>query len=292
MADELGDHPQLRPRSEEIEFEGDHLVAVRLEGEGLAVPVRAICQALGLDVDSQSARLRDHDVLAQGLRIVRVRSGDRLRSLVAILHKYIPFWLATISPNQVNADSRPKLMRYQIELVDLLAALYSGEAQPALPAPTDSAMAVVQQRLHEALQEVRLAREALLGIQQQIGADVHAHEIRLTAIEGLMDEQHLAVGGQIITLQQQLAYHTTITGPQQETIKRNIQRIALRYEQQTGQKIYDRLFSQFRLDMGTPRYDALPAGRYAAALDWLQASAAHYLPNDAEALLPLQEAML
>ncbi len=263
MSDELGNRTELRPRSEEIEFEGDHLIAIRLEGEGLAVPVRTICQALGLDVDNQSARLRDHDVLAQGLRIVRVRSGDRLRSLVAILHKYIPFWLATISPNQVNADSRPKLMRYQIELVDLLAVLYSGETQPALAAPADSALTAVQQRLHDALHEVRLARETLLAMQQQIGAEVHAHEIRLTAIEGLMDEQQLAVGGQIITLQQQLAHHTTITGPQQETIKRSIQRIAHRYEHQTGQKIYDRLFSQFCLDMGTPRYDALPAGRYA-----------------------------
>ncbi len=292
MSDDLADRTHLRPQSEEIEFEGDHLVAVRLEGEGLAVPVRVICQALGLDVDSQGARLRDHDVLAQGLRIVRVRSGDRLRSLVAILHKYIPFWLATISPNQVNADSRPKLVRYQIELVDLLAALYSGERQPALPAPTDSAMGAVQQRLHEALHEVRLARETLLAMQQQIGDDVQAHEIRLTAIEGLMDEQQVAVGGQITTLQQQLAHHTTLTGPQQETIKHSIQRIALRYEQQTGQKIYSRLFSQFCLDLGTPRYDALPAGRYAAALDWLRASAAHYLPNDPDALPPLQEAML
>ncbi len=292
MSGEQVDHAQLRPRSEEIEFEGDHLVAVRLEGEGLAIPVRAICQALGLDVDNQSARLRDHDVLAQGLRVVRIRSGDRLRSLVAILHKYIPFWLATISPNQVNADSRPKLVRYQIELVDLLAALYSGAAQAALPAPTDSATAAVQQRLHEALQEVRLARETLLAMQQQLGDEVQEHEIRLTTIEGLMDEQRLAVGGQISTLQQQIAHHTTITGPQQEMIKRGIQRIAARYEQRTGQKIYDRLFSQFRLDLGTPRYDALPAGRYAAALDWLRTSAAHYLPDDADALPPLQESLL
>src|SRR5690242_14037458 len=111
--------PERRPQSEQIDFEGDQLIAVRLEGEGLAIPVRDICNALGLDIDNQGTRLREHDVLSRGLRLVRVRYGDRLRSVVTILHKYIPFWLATISPNQVSETVRPKLVHYQIELVDL-----------------------------------------------------------------------------------------------------------------------------------------------------------------------------
>lgn len=281
-----------RPSSEAIEFEGDRLIGVRLEHEGIAIPVREICQALGLDIDTQSARLREHEVLAQGLRMVRVRYGDRMRSLVAILHKYIPFWLATISPHQVKEDVRPKLVRYQIELVDLLATLYGGEGPAALPAPADSALQSMQHRFAAALQEVRLAREALLAMQHQVLEQVQTHEVRLTVVEGLLDQRLETVGGQIEDLQQQLAFHTTITGPQQETIKRSIQRIALRYKQRTGREIYDRLFSQFRLDLGTPRYDALPAGRYTEALDWLRARAAEYLPDDPEALPPLQEALL
>ena len=44
-----------RPPTEAIEFEGDRLIAVRLEDE-VVIPMREICQALGLDTDTQSAR--------------------------------------------------------------------------------------------------------------------------------------------------------------------------------------------------------------------------------------------
>ncbi len=65
--------PRQRAKVQEIPFEEDQLIAVILEGEGVAVPVREICRTLGLDIDTQSARLREHEVLSQGLRVVRIR---------------------------------------------------------------------------------------------------------------------------------------------------------------------------------------------------------------------------
>ena len=268
-------------RFEEVRFDNDQFLAVILEEDGVAVPVRTICQALGLDIDSQSAKLREHEVLSQGLRVVRVPRGRQLTSVVAILHKYIPFWLATIVPGQVKAAARPKLVRYQIELVDILAALYGGELRMALPVTADATLAALQQRVADALLEVRLAREALLASQQRTEEQLQSHEVRIGAVEGLMDE-----------LQQQLAGHTTITGPQQEVIKRAIQRIATRYKRRTGQEIYGKLFAQFCIDMGTPKYALLPAGKYDAALTWLRERAAELLPDDADALPPLQEKLL
>src|SRR5205085_1493110 len=167
MSDKQAEQTGTPAPFEEIEFDGDHLVAVVLEGEGVAVPVRAICLTLGLDIKAQSDRLRDHEVLAQGLRVVRVPHEGRMRSLVAILHKYIPFWLATIVPSQVSEAARPKLVRYQIELVDLLAALYTGDVRTSLPVPADSATAALHQRLADAIREVRLALEALITTQHQ-----------------------------------------------------------------------------------------------------------------------------
>ncbi|HZB96598.1 MAG TPA: phage antirepressor N-terminal domain-containing protein [Herpetosiphonaceae bacterium] len=281
MSEDAKRQPARLARFEEVRFDNDQLLAVILEGDGVAVPVRTICQALGLDIDSQSAKLREHEVLSQGLRVVRVPRGRQLTSVVAILHKYIPFWLATIVPGQVKAAARPKLIRYQIELVDILAALYGGELRMALPVTADATLAALQQRVADALLEVRLAREALLASQQRTEEQLQSHEVRIGAVEGLMDE-----------LQQQLASHTTITGPQQEVIKRAIQRIATRYKRRTGQEIYGKLFAQFCIDMGTPKYALLPAGKYDAALTWLRERAAELLPDDADALPPLQEKLL
>ena len=275
----------------EIQFDGDTLVAVLLEGEGTAVPVRVICQALGMDVASQSERIQAHEVLARGLRVVRVRQGSQLRSVAALLHRYIPFWLATISPHQVDAAVRPKLVRYQTELVDILAALYSNEWQPTAITAANPTVAALQSSLAQALTDLRLAREALLAIQQQQtaqGQQLIDHQERL----GSHDAQIAEVAGVMDEMLEQLAKHTTITGPQQEAISRAIRQLAARYQKRTGKEIFGKLFGEFCIHFGTPKYGLLPAGKYREAMLWVRARASELLPDDPEAQSPIQEALL
>jgi hypothetical protein len=284
--------PQGLTQVQTVEFDGDRLTAVILEGEGVAVPVREYCGALGLDVDAQSARLREHEVLSRGLRVVRVRVGNRMRSVVAILHKYVPFWLATITPGLVKPEVREKLVRYQIEVAEILAGIYGGTVEAARRTTDEEPLDPLRQRLADAIREVRLARDALIEARQQTLADqrqlaqrveerLEGQELRFDAMEGVID-----------ALREQIATHTTITGPQQEFLSRSIRHLAQRYQRKTGKAIYDRLFAQFKLDLGTPRYDALPARRYDDALAWLRERAAELLPGDPEALPPQQEALL
>jgi hypothetical protein len=249
---------QLPEKYTTLQFEGDTLITVFREGEGIAVPVRVLCEALGLDLRSQSERLRKHDVLRQGLRKELVPIEGRVREIAVILHKYIPFWLATISPHQVHEDVRPKLVRYQTELVDVLAKLY---LQPKASSPT-----AVQRRLDEAIEDIRL----LMSAQRD-------QEQRITNIEEIVGD---------------LQQRTPINAAQAAYIQRAIKRIAQRYERKTGQDIFGRLFAQFQIDLGTPRYDALPAAKYDAAGDWLRAKAQQYLPDDPDVLPPMQESLL
>jgi hypothetical protein len=278
----MSDLPERRLANyQDFEFDGDRLVAIILEGDGVAVPARAISLALGVDPENQARRLREHEVLSQGLRVVLIPQEGKLRPMLAILHKYIPFWLATITPGQVSEAVRPKLVRYQIELVDLLAALYGSDLRRARAGTGDPATDALQQRLDDALMEVRLARESLLAAQQRTTDQIENHEARLESLEGLMDD-----------FQQQLSSHTTITAAQQEVLKRAIQRIAARYEKRHGKHIYGRLFGQFCADLGTPKYGLLPAGKYDAALEWIRQKATELLPDDPDALPPLQESLL
>jgi ORF6C domain len=85
-----------------------------------------------------------------------------------------------------------------------------------------------------------------------------------------------------------------ISAVQAEYIQRAIKRIATRYQQRTKTtaNIYERLFAQFKIDMGIPRYDALPASKYDAAVGWLRQQATSMLPDDPDALPPHQEQLL
>lgn len=269
--------PQRRPTFQPVDFDGDQLVAVILDGDGAALPVRAASEALGLDPRYQLQRLREHDVLVTGLREVRMPVKGKLQIVVVILSRYLPFWLATVTPNQVDEAMRPKLVRYQTELVDVLNRLYGQELAPQRAEAASPEIAALERRLDELFVELRLTRELL---RDQRSTDAGQDE-RLSTLETVVDD-----------LQQQLLQHTVITPAQQEVLKRGIQRIAARYKQRTGTDRYAILFAQFCKTMGTPRYDALPAHKYEQALDWIEAQATALLPDDPDALPPRQERLL
>jgi hypothetical protein len=249
----------------------------------VATPVRNVCDALGLDPDVQSAQLRKHPVLSQGLRVVNVPMSGRVRSVLAIVHKWVPFWLATISPDQVNEETRPKLIRYQLEVAYILAALYGNELSPT-PVGNDPASIAIQQQLQAVLREARITREAYLATQQQLQ---QLHAAQETTEERLQEHDDL-----LRDLAERVDQTLTISSAQQQVIKDAILRIATRYKKRYTTDIYARLFSAFCNDLNTPRYSALPAGKYDQALTWVRRKAAEYLPDDPDALPPLQEQLL
>ena len=279
MAD-LPDVPQRRVKIENIQVAGEELVAAILEGEGVAVPIRLVCQALGVSPQKQSEMLREHDALAPGLRIIRVPIGGRIQSVLAILHTHIAYWLGTILPKEVHEDARPKLVRYQTELIAVLNALYGPQVDPSLapgPLATD-----LHPQYGEVVRQLRALQETLLSLtsgQRAIQGKVDSLDTRLTKIEDVVED---------------LQQIQKISAAQAEYIQRAIKRLATRSQQRTktDANMYERLFAQFKIDMGIPRYDALPAKVYAKALAWLQRKADEYLPNDPDALPPLQEQLL
>ncbi len=134
MADQGGRNLPARPRIESITFNDDPLQAVILDGREVVLPVRAICAVLGLDADTQAENLQQHDVLAQGLRYVRIPAGRSLQTVLALHRRYLYLWLASIPPSQVRPEVRPKLKAYQEELVELLNAIYGVEEEAGLSA--------------------------------------------------------------------------------------------------------------------------------------------------------------
>jgi P22_AR N-terminal domain/ORF6C domain len=279
MAD-LPDIPQRRVKIENIQVAGEELVAAILEGEGVAVPIRLVCQALGVSPQKQSEMLREHDALAPGLRIIRVPIGGRIQSVLAILHTHIAYWLGTILPKEVHEDARPKLVRYQTELIAVLNALYGPQVDSSLaPGPLATDLHV---QYGEVVRQLRALQETLLTLtsgQRAIQGKVDSIDTRLTKIEDVVED---------------LQQIQKISAAQAEYLQRAIKRIATRYQQRTktDANMYERLFAQFKIDMGIPRYDALPAKAYAKALAWLRRKADEYLPNDPDALPPLQEQLL
>ena len=260
--------PHRQVQIKHVQVAGDDILAVIIDGEGVAIPIRLVCDALGVSPQQHSERLREHDVLAQGLRIVRVPLAGRVQSVLAILHTHIAFWLANVLPQDVRADVRPKLVQYQEELVLVLHALYGPHLLTETAATPPPASA-------DLLREIHALRETLM----HIVADQQQMHARLIAVEDVVED---------------LRQIARSSAAQAAYLQRAIKRLATCYHQRYPQERnpYERLFAQFKLDMRIPRYDALPMSQYLEVLTWLQQQAATYLPDDPEALPPHQEQLL
>ncbi|NJK81768.1 MAG: hypothetical protein HC914_18555 [Chloroflexaceae bacterium] len=106
----------------------------------------------------------------------------------------------------------------------------------------------------------------LLAAQRRTDATLQEQDVRLTNVEHLLHERLTTVQGQLDETQQRLLDQVKITAAQQAMSRRAIERLGSRYQQRNGKELYGLLHARFCAELGTPRYDALPACKSDAAL--------------------------
>lgn len=136
------------------------------------VPIKPMCQSLGIDVDGQRRKLADADWASTEIISVQMPGDDQRRDVVALDADHIPMWLATIQVNRVAEESRPTLIAFQREAAAALRDyFYRGGA--INPSATED-------------QLERIARQA--GAQAAV----------LQALKGIVDPKHLEAKGRIV----------------------------------------------------------------------------------------------
>src|SRR5690349_2594189 len=121
---ESTDQPKLVPiREAQVEFYGDTLTAAQLADGTILVPVRPLCDYLGLSWPGQFERLKQNPVLSealQGVRVTRTPAAGGTQEMLALPLKLLPGWLFGIQASRVKATLRDKILRYQRECYDVL----------------------------------------------------------------------------------------------------------------------------------------------------------------------------
>lgn len=115
-----------------VQFHGATLTASIINGKP-HVAVRPICDALGIDADSQLKRIKRHPVLNKGSVITAAPSvgGEQLTVMLAL--DKLNGWLFGVSVSRVKPELRERLTQYQAECFDVLAQHF-GTTRPANPA--------------------------------------------------------------------------------------------------------------------------------------------------------------
>lgn len=80
------------------------------------VPIRPLCEALGIDANGQKQRIERDEILSSTACMIHAVAADgKEREMYCIPYMYIFGWLFSIDTSKVNEEARPSVLRYKEE---------------------------------------------------------------------------------------------------------------------------------------------------------------------------------
>lgn len=266
MAEPNKESPLVPVREAQVEFYGDTLAAAQLADGTILVPVKPLCEYLGLSWPGQFERLKQNPVLSealQGVRVTRTPAEGGTQEMLALPLKFLPGWLFGIQASRVKPTLRDKILRYQRECYDVLWNAFKGEVMPvAAPSadlnPAEQALLLAEAVASLARQHLDLEQrhitmaDYLRPFVQQTRQQLTAHEERLTALE------------------LRLSSGATISEAQAAEIAGAVKAVAMLLTAQGDANGFGRVWGDLYRRYRVTSYHNLPAARYEEALTWLQ----------------------
>lgn len=94
--------------------------------EGL-IPVKPICEALGVDYPTQFQKLKDHPIYGSVVGLSPTTGGDgKQYEMVCLPIEYLAGWLFSINPANVKEEIRDNLVKFQVECNKALFRYFFG----------------------------------------------------------------------------------------------------------------------------------------------------------------------
>lgn len=174
-------------------FYDDEVTAVLVDVDGrqmVYVPLKPICDFLGVDWDGQRQRIRRDPVLSEvvkGAVITTAPSasgrGGGPQEMLCLPLEFLNGYLFGINANRVREDIRDRVIRYQRECYQVLAAAFL-ETSPSDNTTSTEMQSLIQIReMGRAIMQMAEQQMALTARVDKAAVIVGQHERRLTALE-------------------------------------------------------------------------------------------------------------
>jgi hypothetical protein len=118
----------------QVLFYDDEVTAVRMTDGSVYVPIRPLCDYVGVSWQGQHRRITDDLVMSEAAMSVNLTLTDiepgsrrpRTSEMLCLPLEYLNGWLFGINPKRVKDEVRERLIRYQRECYKVLAAAFQG----------------------------------------------------------------------------------------------------------------------------------------------------------------------
>jgi len=94
------------------------------------IPIKPICDALGVDFEAQRQRIERNKILGSTAFTIKAVAADgKQREMISIPFKFVFGWLFTIDTDRVNEDAQDAVIAYQLECYDVLYKYFVSSAE-------------------------------------------------------------------------------------------------------------------------------------------------------------------
>lgn len=243
---------------QQVTFYDDEITAVLVKSpdeEQVYIPIRPICDLLGVAWDPQRRRINRDPVLSEEVKgvTVTVTPGGR-QTMICLPLDYLNGWLFGISASRVKEEVRDRLIRYQRECYKVLAEAFQ---QGRLTADVDfdqllkqaDSNAVQAYQMAQAI--VRLARNQIL-LETRLTHRLDDHQRRLEEVEATLSDPDRYV-----------------TRQQASRISQAVRAIGHALTEHSGRNEYGAVYGELYRKFDISAYREIPAHQYENAMRWL-----------------------
>lgn len=241
----------------EVPFYEDDVTAVLVqsdEGEQVLIPIRPLCDRLGIAWSAQRQRILRDPVLSEEMTPVIVTitgTGQKVETLCLPL-EFLNGWLFGVNASRVKAEVRERLIRYQRDCYRILAAAF----QQTAVSPTLANLAQI--------------RGLALAI-AQMAEEQMEHERRISATENRLHQAAVIVGGidrRLKEVEARVSPGQPITNEQAAEIKELVKAVAMSKggKSESFQAIWSEMYRRF----GVGSYKLIPQSKFADVLAFLE----------------------
>lgn len=147
---------------------GVEITAVTDEALNIFVPVKPICDAIGVAFERQFSKLKDHEILSSTITLrVMVAADGKEREMVCLPLEFIFGWLFTINAKNVSDDAHDKVLEYQLECYKALYEHFTGSMRRTIE--TNNAEIALLQQINSAISEEKEAKSRRKKAEEALG---------------------------------------------------------------------------------------------------------------------------
>ena len=259
----------LIPVDEQIvDFYGDEITTalIKLNDEHfqMYVPLRPICEYLGLSWSGQRERIVRDAVLSQEAQFVRVtrtnKHGDARGNpnVLCLPLEFLNGWLFGVNASRVKPELREKVIRYQRECYKILWQAFQSEASPTTSEQSASIAALEQ------IRAMGLAIAQMAEQQIEMEQRVNARLDRAAKVVGDL-QRRLGV------VERKLHPAMLLTDEQAEEISASVKSLAeLMTSKTSGKNHYQGIFAELYRRFGVSSYKNIRMEQYSQVLQFLE----------------------